>query len=203
MFTVCIKPAVHVLNLTLDPTVDSDAPFRPVNSVCCVSLQKKSGVLKSQEKKERWKEKKGPKRQKREDEESAVVPVVAAVTAVAAAAEQAAVEEEEAENVQPAVDPLENGFLHHAQREQERMNERLLKRTYSKKNKTVSPHRPHFVRFHRVVRQSRSAPAVRLPSARLTDGCRVHFQISENDGDETESRSLVRCDVHPASSRSL
>lgn len=93
------------------------------------SLQKKSGVVKSQEKKERWKEKKVAKRQKREDEESAVVPVAAA----------AAEEEEEEENVQPAVDPLEKGFLHHAQREQERMNERLLKRTYSKKNKTVSP----------------------------------------------------------------
>lgn len=56
------------------------------------------------------------KRQKKEDEE---------------------VEEEE-ENVQPVVDPLENGFLHHAQREQERMTDRLLKRTYSKKNKMVS-----------------------------------------------------------------
>lgn len=72
--------------------------------------------MKSQEKKERWKEKKVAKRQKKEDEE---------------------VEEEE-ENVQPVVDPLENGFLHHAQREQERMNERLLKKTYSKKNKMVS-----------------------------------------------------------------
>lgn len=106
--------------------------------VCCASLQKKSGVVKPQEKKERWKEKKGAKRQKREDEESAVAPVVAAVTAAAAAGEQE--EGEEEENVQPAVDPLENGFLHHAQREQERMNERLLKKTYSKKNKTVSPH---------------------------------------------------------------
>lgn len=83
-------------------------------------LQKKSGVVKSQEKKERWKEKKVAKRQKKEDEE--------------------AVGEEE--NVQPAVDPLENGFLHHAQREQERMNERLLKKTYSKKNKMVSPSAP-------------------------------------------------------------
>lgn len=72
--------------------------------------------MKTQEKKERWKEKKAAKRQKKEDEE---------------------VEEEE-ENVQPVVDPLENGFLHHAQREQERMNERLLKKTYSKKNKMVS-----------------------------------------------------------------
>lgn len=72
--------------------------------------------MKTQEKKERWKEKKVAKRQKKEDEE---------------------VEEEE-ENVQPVVDPLENGFLHHAQREQERMNERLLKKTYSKKNKMVS-----------------------------------------------------------------
>lgn len=80
------------------------------------SLQKKSGVVKSQEKKERWKEKKVAKRQKKEDEEAAG----------------------EEENVQPAVDPLENGFLHHAQREQERMNERLLKKTYSKKNKMVS-----------------------------------------------------------------
>lgn len=79
-------------------------------------LQKKSGVVKAaQEKKERWKEKKVAKRQK-EDEEVA----------------------EEEENVQPVVDPLENGFLHHAQREQERMNERLLKKTYSKKNKMVS-----------------------------------------------------------------
>lgn len=99
-------------------------------------MQKKSGVVKPQEKKERWKEKKAAKRQKREDEESAVVPTVAA------AAEEAEEEEgcrgEGEENVQPAVDPLENGFLHHAQREQERMNERLLKKTYSKKNKTVS-----------------------------------------------------------------
>lgn len=95
--------------------------------------------MKSQEKKERWKEKKVAKRQKREDEESAVVPVAA----VAAAAE----EEEEEENVQPAVDPLEKGFLHHAQREQERMNERLLKKTYSKKNKTVSPLLPLCVVF--------------------------------------------------------
>lgn len=72
--------------------------------------------MKAQEKKERWKEKKVAKRQKKEDQE---------------------VEEEE-ENVQPVVDPLENGFLHHAEREQERMNERLLKKTYSKKNKMVS-----------------------------------------------------------------
>lgn len=69
--------------------------------------------MKTQEKKERWKDKKRPKK---DDEE---------------------VEEEE-ENVQPVVDPLENGFLHHPQREQERMNERLLKKTYSKKNKIVS-----------------------------------------------------------------
>uniref|UniRef100_A0A8C4HN09 Fibrosin-like 1 n=1 Tax=Dicentrarchus labrax TaxID=13489 RepID=A0A8C4HN09_DICLA len=80
-------------------------------------LEKKTGVVKTQEKKERWKEKKEVKRQKKEDEE---------------------VEEEE-ENVQPVVDPLENGFLHHAQREQERMNERLLKKTYSKKNKMIKP----------------------------------------------------------------
>ncbi|TWW60770.1 hypothetical protein D4764_05G0008600, partial [Takifugu flavidus] len=76
---------------------------------------KKSGVVKAQEKKERWKEKKVAKRQKTEAQE----------------------EEEEEENVQPVVDPLENGFLHHAEREQERMNERLLKKTYSKKNKMV------------------------------------------------------------------
>lgn len=72
--------------------------------------------MKAQEKKERWKEKKVAKRQKKEDQEAA----------------------EEEENVQPVVDPLENGFLHHAEREQERMNERLLKKTYSKKNKMVS-----------------------------------------------------------------
>lgn len=80
------------------------------------SPQKKSGVVKVQEKKERWKEKKVAKRQKTEAQEA----------------------EEEEENVQPVVDPLENGFLHHAEREQERMNERLLKKTYSKKNKMVS-----------------------------------------------------------------
>lgn len=112
--------------------------------------------MKSQEKKERWKEKKGAKRQKREDEESPVVPAVAAVAAEAQQEEAA----EEEENVQPAVDPLENGFLHHAQREQERMNERLLKKTYSKKNKTVSPHLPHLLCFPPVVRQSQSASAV-------------------------------------------
>ncbi|KAM4577285.1 fibrosin-1-like protein isoform 8-T8 [Odontesthes bonariensis] len=81
-------------------------------------LEKKSAVVKTQEKKERWKDKKVAKRQKNEDEE---------------------VQKEE-ENVQPVLDPLENGFLHHAQREQERMNERLLKKTYSKKNKTSSTH---------------------------------------------------------------
>lgn len=87
------------------------------NALCShPPLQKRSGVVKAQEKKERWKEKKVAKRQKKEDQE--------------------AVEEEE--NVQPVVDPLENGFLHHAEREQERMNERLLKKTYSKKNKMVS-----------------------------------------------------------------
>ncbi|XP_075960404.1 fibrosin-1-like protein isoform X4 [Anarhichas minor] len=80
-------------------------------------LEKKAGVVKTQEKKERWKEKKVAKRQKKEDEE---------------------VEEEE-ENVEPVVDALENGFLHHAQREQERMTERLLKKTYSKKNKMIKP----------------------------------------------------------------
>ncbi|KAF3696118.1 hypothetical protein EXN66_Car011794 [Channa argus] len=79
-------------------------------------MSKKTGVVKTQEKKERWKEKKVVKRQKKDEE------VVA----------------EEEENVQPVVDPLENGFLHHAQREQERMNERLLKKTYSKKNKMVA-----------------------------------------------------------------
>ncbi|XP_071396557.1 fibrosin-1-like protein, partial [Centroberyx affinis] len=78
-------------------------------------LEKKTGVVKTQEKKERWKEKKAAKRQRKDEEE---------------------VEEEEEENVQPIMDPLENGFLHHAQREQERMTERLLKKTYSKKNKT-------------------------------------------------------------------
>lgn len=136
--------------------------------------------MKSQEKKERWKEKKVAKRQKREDEESAVVPV-AAVTAAAPAEE-----EEEEENVQPAVDPLEKGFLHHAQREQERMNERLLKRTYSKKNKTVSALLPLFVVFLESICQSQSAssvlwkpsscPSVCL-SVRLTDKNQLACQM--------------------------
>uniref|UniRef100_A0A3B3HFA8 Fibrosin-like 1 n=1 Tax=Oryzias latipes TaxID=8090 RepID=A0A3B3HFA8_ORYLA len=80
-------------------------------------MNKTTGVVKTPDKKEWWKDKKVAKQQKKEDEE---------------------VEGEE-ENVQPVVDPLENGFLHHAQREQERMNERLLKRTYSKKIKTIKP----------------------------------------------------------------
>ncbi|TNN76782.1 hypothetical protein EYF80_013031 [Liparis tanakae] len=79
--------------------------------------RKKTGVVKTQEeKKERWKEKKVAKRQKKEDEEMG----------------------EEEENVQPVVDALENGFLHHAQREQERMTERLLKKTYSKRHKMLA-----------------------------------------------------------------
>ena len=90
--------------------------FWVFNELSSPPLQKKTGVVKVQERKERWKEKKVAKRQKKDDGE---------------------VEEEE-ENVQPVVDALENGFLHHAQREQERMNERLLKKTYSKKNKMVS-----------------------------------------------------------------
>ncbi|XP_054906755.1 autism susceptibility gene 2 protein isoform X6 [Poeciliopsis prolifica] len=87
-------------------------------------LEKKTGVMKK-EMKEWWKEKKTTKQQKQEDEDK----------------------EEEEENVQPAVDPLENGFLHHAQREQERMNERLLKKTYSKKNKTIKPLAPRPVKL--------------------------------------------------------
>ncbi|KAM6965576.1 fibrosin-1-like protein isoform 3-T3 [Aplochiton taeniatus] len=78
-------------------------------------LEKKTGVLKPQkEKKERWEKKAAVTRQREEAEEE--------------------------ENVMPVVmDALENGFLNHAQREQERMNERLLKKTYSKKNKTIKP----------------------------------------------------------------
>ncbi|XP_077456151.1 fibrosin-like 1 isoform X3 [Stigmatopora argus] len=87
-------------------------------------LEKKSGLLKTQEK-ERWKDKSVVNRTKTENEE---------------------VEEEE-ENVQPFVDPLEKGFFHHAQREQERMNERLLKKTYSKKNKMIKPLMRFPVRF--------------------------------------------------------
>ncbi|XP_023198967.1 fibrosin-1-like protein isoform X5 [Xiphophorus maculatus] len=87
-------------------------------------LEKNTSVMKK-ETKEWWKEKKTTKQQKHEDEDK----------------------EEEEENVQPAVDPLENGFLHHAQREQERMNERLLKKTYSKKNKMIKPLAPRPVKL--------------------------------------------------------
>ncbi|XP_032433641.1 autism susceptibility gene 2 protein isoform X7 [Xiphophorus hellerii] len=86
-------------------------------------LEKNTSVMKK-ETKEWWKEKKTTKQQKHEDEDK-----------------------EEEENVQPAVDPLENGFLHHAQREQERMNERLLKKTYSKKNKMIKPLAPRPVKL--------------------------------------------------------
>ncbi|XP_061907798.1 fibrosin-1-like protein [Entelurus aequoreus] len=82
------------------------------------SLEEKTGLLKIQEKKERWKEKKAVQQPKTEDEEVG----------------------KEQENVlEPMMDPLENGFFHHAQREQERMTERLLKKTYSKKNKLIKP----------------------------------------------------------------
>ena len=77
--------------------------------------------MKSQEAKERW------------EKPLAVVPVKRPKKE-----EGEAGAEEEAENVMPS-DPLENGFLHHAQREQERMNERLLKKTYSKRSKQVRP----------------------------------------------------------------
>lgn len=80
-------------------------------------LQKKSRFGKARVKKERWKDKKKAQQQKKEEEEI----------------------KDENENVQPAEDPLEDGFLRHVQREQERINERLLKKTYSKKNKMVFP----------------------------------------------------------------
>ncbi|XP_028314307.1 autism susceptibility gene 2 protein isoform X3 [Gouania willdenowi] len=79
-------------------------------------LERVMGVMTAQDKKERWKEKVA-KQHKNEDVKM----------------------KEEDENVQPMVDALENGFLYHAQRAQERMNERLLKKTYSKKNKMIKP----------------------------------------------------------------
>ncbi|XP_061763104.1 autism susceptibility gene 2 protein isoform X4 [Nerophis ophidion] len=82
------------------------------------SLEEKTGLLKIQEKKERWKEKKSVQQPKTEDEE---------------------VGKKEENVLEPMMDPLENGFFHHAQREQERMTERLLKKTYSKKNKLIKP----------------------------------------------------------------
>uniref|UniRef100_A0A4W5MIZ3 Uncharacterized protein n=1 Tax=Hucho hucho TaxID=62062 RepID=A0A4W5MIZ3_9TELE len=81
-------------------------------------LEKKTGALKSQERKEKEKEK---ERWREEKQQETVVKRQ---------------KEEEEENVMPtSLDPLENGFINHAQREQERMNDRLLKKTYSKKNK--------------------------------------------------------------------
>nr|XP_046202999.1 fibrosin-1-like protein isoform X2 [Oncorhynchus gorbuscha] len=84
-------------------------------------LEKKTGALKSQERKEKEKE-----RWREEKQQETVVK------------RQKEKEEEEEENVMPtSLDPLENGFINHAQREQERMNDRLLKKTYSKKNKQI------------------------------------------------------------------
>ncbi|KAL0979228.1 hypothetical protein UPYG_G00182400 [Umbra pygmaea] len=81
-------------------------------------LEKKTGGLK---------ERKEKKRKEKAEEEQLV-------TAVKHQKE----ENEEEENVMPlSMDPLENGFINHAQREQERMNDRLLKKTYSKKNKQI------------------------------------------------------------------
>ncbi|XP_062308128.1 fibrosin-1-like protein [Osmerus eperlanus] len=108
-------------------------------------LEKKTGALKSPEVKERW------------EKPLAVVPVKRPKKEE----EEAAAAEEEAENVMPS-DPLENGFLRHAQHEQERMNERLLKKTYSKRNKQ---HRLpllaafiHFLMFGEGAELSRATP---------------------------------------------
>jgi len=115
-----------------------------------------------EETKERWKEKKKPAKRQRQAQGRGrglgLEPVVG-VEAREVREEQAELsvevrrEEEEEEmvvvrrqvegeqeNLVPAaaLDPLEKGFLAHAQREHSRMNERLLQRTYSKKNKTVS-----------------------------------------------------------------
>ncbi|CAL8250460.1 unnamed protein product [Boreogadus saida] len=113
--------------------------------LCCdsrlgliTSTSKKTGAVKMQEKKERWKEKKPSKRQ-REAEALGLEQEEAPGARVEQEMEVRREVEGEEENLVPAaMDPLEKGFLAHAQREQARMNERLLKRTYSKKNKTVS-----------------------------------------------------------------
>lgn len=111
-----------------------------------------------EETKDRWKEKKKPAKRQRQAQGRGRGLGLEPVEGVEAREEQelsvevrGAEEEEvvvvrrqvegEQENLVPAaaaLDPLEKGFLAHAQREQSRMNERLLQRTYSKKNKTVS-----------------------------------------------------------------
>ncbi|XP_029619166.1 fibrosin-1-like protein isoform X2 [Salmo trutta] len=93
-------------------------------------LEKKTGALKSQEdkkkEKERWREEKKKEKERWREEKQQQETVV----------KRQKEENEEEENVMPlSLDPLENGFINHAQREQERMNDRLLKKTYSKKNK--------------------------------------------------------------------
>ncbi|KAK6306214.1 hypothetical protein J4Q44_G00231390 [Coregonus suidteri] len=91
-------------------------------------LEKKTGTLKSQEhkkEKERWREEKKKEKERWREEKQQQETVVKR-------------QKEEEENVMPlSLDPLENGFINHAQREQERMNDRLLKKTYSKKNKQI------------------------------------------------------------------
>ncbi|XP_077943664.1 fibrosin-like 1 isoform X28 [Gasterosteus aculeatus] len=148
-------------------------------------LEKKTGLVKTQEKKERWKEKKVTKRQKKEDEE---------------------VEEEE-ENVQPVVDPLENGFLHHAQREQERMTDRLLKRTYSKKNKMIKPFAlcPVKVREDEMVqevsrphrsnsKEQLSETSIHSLSGRGYSEAEMKCHLSEDDARNWARKDLIVCD---------
>uniref|UniRef100_A0A4W5M0B1 Uncharacterized protein n=1 Tax=Hucho hucho TaxID=62062 RepID=A0A4W5M0B1_9TELE len=94
--------------------------------------RKKTGALKSQvdkkKEKERWREEKKKEKERWREEKQQQEPVVKIQKE----------ENEEEENVMPlSLDPLENGFINHAQREQERMNDRLLKKTYSKKNKQI------------------------------------------------------------------
>ncbi|KAJ8005785.1 hypothetical protein DPEC_G00121490 [Dallia pectoralis] len=85
-------------------------------------LEKKTEGLKS-------KERKVKKKKDRTEEKQQQVPVVKR--------QKEEIEEEE-ENLMPvSLDALENGFINHAQREQERMNDRLLKKTYSKKKKQI------------------------------------------------------------------
>ncbi|XP_075960405.1 fibrosin-1-like protein isoform X5 [Anarhichas minor] len=135
-------------------------------------LEKKAGVVKTQEKKERWKEKKVAKRQKKEDEE---------------------VEEEE-ENVEPVVDALENGFLHHAQREQERMTERLLKKTYSKKNKMIKPFKlcPVKVREDEMV-QELSRPHRSNSKEQLSESS-IHSLSGRGYSVQPAAVALLKCD---------
>ncbi|XP_030214420.1 autism susceptibility gene 2 protein isoform X6 [Gadus morhua] len=158
---------------------------------------KKTGAVKMQEKKERWKEKKPSKRQ-REAEALGLEQEEAPGARVEQEMEVRREVEGEEENLVPAaMDPLEKGFLAHAQREQDRMNERLLKRTYSKKNKTIKPLAPRPVTLSPV----EPVQAVQAVQQAVQQVVQAVQELSRPNRSNTKEQQLSESSTHSLSGR--